>query len=300
MDNFNNKIDLIKKSIISVIIKSRYILLFLFLIMICIFSYNRYCLGLPWADWTGFQGKTLWDFQIIFLGAATAIIIAFLNDINISKRKKLEIEISIDKYMDNIVLSYLNKIEIFIRENKDLIKHNFDEIDETIKIYLQLQTKLTLGMLDTKRKEKIIQIIRDSGLYKNLLTNCNFEDYDLSELNLSQFNFKNANLRNSNFSKAILHGTNFENAVLEKSNFECANAWGADFSKANLRESNLRKTNLRSAFLNDADLQGADFYGAILDDASVHNSLMLHAKNLTVKQFTHVKGFPRSNPDFLQ
>jgi len=96
----------------------------------------------------------------------------------------------------------------------------------------------------------------------------NLTNYQLYKLNLNSQDMTNAslvraNLRGSNLAFSVLYGADLTKADLRQTNL----------NQANLRYANLRGTDLRGANLYMADLRGANLYEAVFDDNDWKNKV---------------------------
>jgi len=96
----------------------------------------------------------------------------------------------------------------------------------------------------------------------------NMNNFDFSETNLSETNFSQSYLSEIDLSGKNLSETNFSQSYLSNANLS-----GANLSSADLSYSNLSGANLSGANLSNADLTGSIFVGANLSGANLSNAI---------------------------
>jgi uncharacterized protein YjbI with pentapeptide repeats len=254
-------------------------------------AYLRFVRGYVWADWTGFRGKTLWDFQVVFIGVAGAILLTILNIHNTEKRARSEREIAADRQHEVTLQGYLDKMaELLLKEN---LREEKDNKDSIVIGVAQILTITTLRKLDYERRNIIFQFLRDAKLAEFILKGVTLQNanlqyaslfhFNLSEALLSGANLRGAFLEKADLSRAYLNGADLSEAYLNGANLFQAILDGADLQRAylggtNLRESHLRMTNMRGAILSLADLDNANLTGADLRGARVSSERLAKAK----------------------
>lgn len=252
--------------------------------------YLRLILGYVWADWTGLENKNLWDWLELFL---IPLVLAIVGILFTTAENRTEREISQDQLEENILSSYIDKIEEILANErvKELKDH-----PELVKI-IEGKTLAALRRLSLTRKEILIRFLSDRNLHKSIyLSNIDLNDAELSFMDLTeaklQGDFQRAELFFSSLKKSDFHGSDFTDAsfrvsLLEEANLsgtelvranftapitmspgganlEGANLESADLQEANLYGTNLKNVNLRHAILRKADLRAADLRGADL------------------------------------
>jgi len=222
--------------------------------------YLRYIKGIPWATWTGFENKTIWDLLELFIVPIFLAIIALLFNY---LRTKSENELTQKHIEDTVLSSYFDDLSNYILNN--------DFQNSFVRQLVRAKTFSTLQRLDGNRKGILIrflfhlELITKENSIIDLsgadLSNANLEGNDLSEnedrkhlsyLSLFGVVLAGANLRNSSFSDARLTRANFAFADLTNANFENAHLMDVDF-----RSASLKGANLNNAVLLSADLSGA-------------------------------------------
>jgi len=168
--------------------------------------------GIRWPRWTGFRGKTVWDWQYLLLGALATTIIATLQ-IQLSALQQQQVQaIEEQRAQDAAVHTYTTQmIDLFTTSNY------LDEVqeDET-RTLARAHTLAALEEADLPHKKRIMQFLYDARLIQGNtppvslsgadLTGINFSDVDLSKANLSGADMHNSALDATNLSGAYLRG----------------------------------------------------------------------------------------------
>ena len=211
---------------------------------------------LDWG-WTGFKGKTFWD----FLGVLAVPIVVGLGAAWYSAQQGRVIDKeNKDNQRQSALQAYIDKMsELLLDKYNPLRKSKPD--DEVRKI-ARAHTVTALRGLDATRKASVLQF-----LYESSLLTKDSPIIDLQEANLSE-----ANLSDAKLSSVNLSGADLSEADLSYANLSSANLTKADLSEADLRGADLRGADLRGANLTKADLSEADLRGANLRGANLHNT----------------------------
>jgi uncharacterized protein YjbI with pentapeptide repeats len=211
-------------------------------------------------SWTGFQGKTVWDFlQLLIVPLVLAVIglwFATQQDARQqqfeNQRAEAERKLVQQRAQDEALQAYLDQM------NNLLLEHNLrdSEEDSEVRTLARARTLTVLGRLDSERNSAILQFLREAQLISGTdpvvrLSKSNLHDADLRGANLNGIHLSEADLR------------------------------GADLSRANLSEADLSNAFLSNAFLSNADLRGAVLRGAVLSNADLYMANLSGAKGLT-------------------
>ena len=217
--------------------------------------------------WTGFRGKTLWDWmQLLFIpvllavGAASINWIAILNE---ERRAEVERETEIARARDTALQSYLDEMTKLLLDRELRISQPGEEVREVARV----RTLAVMRQLDATRNGIVLRFLSESGLVETVnspdavlsLSNANLHGIDLSTLDLSGLDLSKANLNMANLSFVSLSGADLSNARLSKSNLIGANLLGA----------NLRGAELMDALVTDEQLAGvSELVGATMPDGT--------------------------------
>lgn len=161
--------------------------------------------------------------------------------------------------------------------------------DKIVKITISPDKKVFLekinpfqAKISLKNKEDILNVYSNNKARS--FNKCNFEQFELADINLSGASFIDSELSEANFNNSILVHTNFFNAdvsnsqlvnaqlnnsILEESDFSGANLLGANLTATNLREADFSSANLSEAILHNVDIEGTDFSGAKFNNAVI-------------------------------
>lgn len=178
--------------------------------------------------WTGFQGKTFWDWLQILVIPSVLAIGAFYIDLTASY-------IESDRQQEESMKSYFLEMTELLLEKQ--LRHA--EKESEVRSIARVMTLTTLRKMDGVRKGFILLF--------------------LSELNLIALNDPIVSLSGANLYRADLTGldlanTDLQNAYLSEANFAYTNLSNANLTKAVLSNATLIKTNLMDAHLCDTYL----------------------------------------------
>jgi len=263
--------------------RSVVVLLGVFTVALLIWGvYLRFALGYKWADWTGLENKTVWDWMELFLiPIALALAAYWLN----SQDKRIDREIANENRQAQILQAYLDYIGelIFQRELIDLLPQAEQaDVSPVVKV-AKAKTVLALRQLNRERREAVFRFLKDTGLYGHMFVKVDLENADLQVAQLYDVDLRNTNLAHANLSCAQLRRANMMNthlplADLSYANFSNARMQKAYLYKANLEGAFLREANLEEATLEEANLVNADLRQASLNKANLRHAILIGAK----------------------
>lgn len=253
-------------------------------------------------DWTGFSGKTLWDWlQLLIIPFALAGAALWFNWLQGRTERALSIaqsgierEIAQDQQRENMLQEYLNRMSELLLDKKLRTSKPDDEIRKIARV----RTLATLRSLDGTRKGMLVQFLYDAGLIVKGSSIIELDDASLNgayllgaKLKGSRFtyvSFFNAELKYCHLELADLTWTIFEEAKLAEAYLTGADLSYADLTKSDLThaflnqailtEAKLTGSNLAKAYLNEANLTGADLEGANLSGAFLPEANLTRAK----------------------
>ncbi len=261
------------------------------------------------VQWTGFKGKTLWNWLDLFSKIAIPIVVLVAtigfglwqvhladlqhqNDRNIAQdNRQNDLKIADDQQQEATLKAYLDDMTMLLLNNKLGSQAVADKTASTeATVVAHAKTLIVLRRLtDPQRKEEVFQFLYESHLIGYLpCDNCSIVKHviDLSEADLSsvpsgdKFGFYQANFSGVDVSGAILYF-----AVFNGSNFYKANLSEAKLHGAELRDTDLNSADLSNVFLDEADLSfarliKANLYNAFLKGADLSEADLSKA-NLT-------------------
>ncbi len=253
----------------------RLILIFISVLGVWI-SYLYLMLNQNWAEWTGFNSKTLWDWMELLIVPAFLILGAkLLGD----QRKNTEIDIEADRTRGAALQTYLDHMTELLLE-RDL---RTSDKDEVLREIARARTLTVLSTLDGIRKGLLIRFLKQSKLISR-----DNPIIDLSGANLTGADLSGTDI-SDNRDRKFLSYLSLNNVQLAGANLRRANFAEAKLSQANLFLVDLTKADLRDANLMFADLRLATLTGAKFNNANLLGANLSGAKGTTGKQLAQAK-----------
>lgn len=211
--------------------------------------------------WTGFIGKTLWDWLQLLGVLAIPVVVGLGTVWFTTKQGRVSDAENKDNQREAALQSYLDRLsELLLKEN--LRK---SEPDAEAWNIARARTLTVLHGLDPNRKGSVLRFLSESGLNSII----DLREADLVEAELSRANLAGAKLERANLSRADLSRANLKGANLRGADLSEAILVDADLCKANLRKARLKGAKLSEAFLCEADLSYADLSYADLGGATL-------------------------------
>ena len=235
--------------------------LLLFIVFIVLLAPRR---KTEWPEWTGLQGKTLWDFLNLLVVPAMLGSLALLYgtydsvrqfDIE-NQREEAQFRAEENRTNEEILQSYFDDMADLILNygltGDDLAGKPLEEFNKA-QVIGRARTLTALSGLDGMRNGVLIQFLLETNLF-DLIKSERLE-IDLRKAVLTEMDFSGASFNKSNFSEAVLVRSSFRNAFLLDVNFTGANLKQADLSgaalfRANLTDTDLTETTLAGAYYN--------------------------------------------------
>lgn len=169
-------------------------------------------------DWTGFKGKTVWDWLGLLASLAIPVVVAFgtlwfttqqgkVSDAANERQHETELQIATDNQREAALQAYIDKISELLLE-KNLRESQPEDEARTI---ARVRTLKALRGLDSVRKGSVLQFLQESGLIKRFDPNpiivlSNAPDWaDLRVADLSWANLQGADLHDADLSGTNLH-----------------------------------------------------------------------------------------------
>jgi uncharacterized protein YjbI with pentapeptide repeats len=234
-----------------------------------------------WRSWTGFRGKTVWDWlQLLIVPIVLSLItLAFTwqlnarqNDIE-DRRAQAERELAEQRAQDEALQAYLDQMSALLLE-KDLRN---TKVDSEVRTLAQARTRAVLSILeDPSRKTALLGFLFDADLVESahpLCSRCPLEERE-PVLSLSGTDLSGIVMKGSSHIIASLNGAPLEGAYLWDADLRDANLSGGRLSYADLHDANLRDANLHNAGLDGANLSYANLHNADLHNADLHDALL--------------------------
>jgi uncharacterized protein YjbI with pentapeptide repeats len=278
--------------------------------------------------WTGFSGKTGWDWLQLLSALAIPVVVAFVSisfsmqqdasnqwqhqtDLKIAQdNRQKDIHIADDQQQEAALKTYLDDMSDLLLNHNLRMSKPTDEVSEVARE----RTLTALRRLDAKRNKVVLQFIQDAHLAVAGNAVIDLSSADLSRADLKYVDLRGVGLRGIDLSGADLkvtdlRGTDLSSAVLENADLRAADLSDATLDGADLRnvclrdDARLRNAHLRNAYLygaelvstdlGSADLSGADLSGADLSGADLSGADLsfahLNSAVVTQKQLAQAK-----------
>jgi uncharacterized protein YjbI with pentapeptide repeats len=226
-----------------------------------------------WPSWSGFRGKTVWDWLPILGTLAIPIMIAVgtwwitWQQGNLEhQRAQGDREVAEQRAQDEALQAYLDQMsQLLLKE--DL---RSSEVDSEVRTLVRARTLTALSRLDPSRRASIVRFLREADLIQSKV-NSPFAPSDAGQSPFAaalEEELEEERNRNLGYAPVIslyqaqLDDTNLTGADLGGADLRGADLSGADLSNAELTETSLYKadlsgTDLGGAYLAEADLRGA-------------------------------------------
>ena len=242
------------------------------------------------SNWTGFSGKTLWDWLQLLAALAIPLAVAFGTTYFAYQQNQLadvqhkhEVDAANIQHQHDIVLQTDQQRETtlvsYIQDIKDLI--SIDGLQKSkpgdeVRVIARAQTLITLRQLDGTRKGILVEFLSEARLITRNNICIDLSGADLSNATLDSADLSGAHLIGANLSNATLKYTDLNGATLNSADLNGATLKGANLSGTDLRDATLKGANLNDTYLRDASLssttlEGADLKGATMPDGSIHS-----------------------------
>jgi uncharacterized protein YjbI with pentapeptide repeats len=203
--------------------------------------------GMAWPRWTGFRGKTVWDWTQLLIVPVLLLLLTVVFTWQQNNRQEATEE---RRAQDLALQGYLDQMSTLVLE---------DLGDPKVQAVMRARTLTALSRLDAYRKSEVMQFLDEANLLHSSGAGekqpvIALNDVDLHDAELFfQPDLTGAKLARADLSGAGLWSADLHDADLHWADLSGANLRGADLSEANLSEANLR----------EADLSGADLSVAL-------------------------------------
>jgi uncharacterized protein YjbI with pentapeptide repeats len=238
--------------------------------------------GNAWPSWTGFRGKTVWDWMQLFIVplALVLVTIAFTLQQNTrqqeiqrqtaareqeleNQRAEVDREIEDQRAQQAVMQSYLDQMGVLLLDRN---LRGADQ-DSAVRNVARARTLTTLAALDPYRKQKVLRFLNETKLIQRSspdgepvisLRYAELQGVKLGHIGqLGGFDLNgivavNADLSNANMVNAVVHGADLREADLSEVNLTNADLLGAKLIGATLTNTDLTNTDLTNADLTDA------------------------------------------------
>lgn len=261
-----------------------------------------------WPSWTGFSGKTLWDWLKLFATLLLPLVIALSTAWFSFQQNQTALQVSESQHASDQKIAQENRqadqaatadqqqqatLNTYLADMKDLIfNHGLatSQPGDPVRSLARAETLSTLTQLDGKRKGVVITFLLYAGLltYDHTtgkraivpLAHADLSSVDLwnqggEPIDLAGENFTNANLGASFFEYSALFIDTFTNANLSGAHLHGALLFEDDFGGADLSGADLSDTDLTNAYLVGANLSNANLKGAKVTTAELDQAKTL-------------------------
>jgi uncharacterized protein YjbI with pentapeptide repeats len=230
-------------------------------------------------NWTGFQGKTLWNWLQLLLIPLVLIVGGLSFSIYLHDTEQQQ---ALDQQQAVILQTYIDNIQDLLL-NYNLLKSTQD--DEIAKL-ARARTLIAMKGLDPVRKGRLLTFIYETqliGFFED-----NNDNTAASIISLRDVDLSNADLSNTYLGAADLSSTNLSGADLIGAFLGVTFLGDAILANANFSGADLHLAYLSGADLSNANLSGADFRFADLLHANLSSANLTGAHNLTQRQLDQV------------
>ncbi|PSN17046.1 hypothetical protein C7271_19780 [filamentous cyanobacterium CCP5] len=257
-----------------------------------------------WADWTGFKGKTLWEwFDLLVVPVSLAILGYFLQrqqQKQAAEAAREQRETAANEEKEEILQVYFDRLSTLLvdknllaiaakvhpEKGEPTATHEEQELFDAAVDVIRARTLSILRRFegDASRKTSVVRFLLEAEVISKTKLSLRLADLsgaDLSLANLGGAHLSGANLSNANLSFANLSGarligtnlssaelidTDLSNANLNLANLSGAYFSGADLSNANLSDATLTASRLSNVNLNNVNLSSAKLCRTVLPD----------------------------------
>jgi hypothetical protein len=161
-------------------------------------------------DWTGFKGKTLWDWLNLLGVLAIPVVVGLGAAWYTAQQGKVSDRDNTDNQRKTALQVYFDKM------SELLLIHRLraSAEDNEIRKIARARTLTVLPRLDRKRKRSLLQFLYESCLIEKVNRIVDLTGADLNGANLSGADLSGADLSGTNLSGANLNGANLSGANL--------------------------------------------------------------------------------------
>jgi uncharacterized protein YjbI with pentapeptide repeats len=266
---------------------------------------------IAWPKWTGFGGKTVWDWLQLLIVPLALATIGFLFTVQQDARQQQienqraasDRQIEEQRAQDAALQAYLDQMTALLLE-KDLRN---SEVGSEVQTLAQARTLTVLERLDPGRKTEVMRFLVAAQLVQSVdgnesvillyradlhgadLRHANLRGAELSSTDLSYADLSYAEMSRAQLAEANLNNADLSTVGLSDANLDSADLRDADLSNAYLVNAYLSNTELTNANLRGAELDGAPLYNANLRGVDLREA-DLRSTDLRTADLTAAKG----------
>jgi uncharacterized protein YjbI with pentapeptide repeats len=230
-------------------------------------------------NWTGFPGKTLWDwFQplgIIAIPVAVAFGTVWFSQAQhqsdqrlADQQAKREREIAFDNQREAVLKEYIESMSKLLLDNNLIAGTALFKLSPIVHV----RTIILLPRLDGNRKGIVLQFLHETGFLSKNTVNLDGADFSgaaLLKAQLSKSDLSKANLMEANLVEANLVEVKLDSTILKKANLSYANLFGAELHGVDLSEANLKGA--IGITVEELEKQAKSLQGATMPDGTKHD-----------------------------
>jgi uncharacterized protein YjbI with pentapeptide repeats len=230
-----------------------------------------------WSKYTGFRGKTLWDWvQLLIIPFVIGAGAIWFN----IQQSQISLQASVDQQQATILQTYIDNIQELLLNHNLLNSNTTDDVA----ILARARTLTALHGLDPDRKGRLLIFLNEAQLLNTSKAIIVLNGADLT----------NAALGDSDLRGVNLQGADLYGAALYRANLSSSNLQGADLRYANLQGTNLSSSSLQGADLTGADLSCAKPDGGQIVCVNLQGANLSGAQGLTQPQLDQVSSCPNA------
>ena len=235
-------------------------------------------------SWTGFSGKTLWDWLDLLFVPVVLAVGGWLLDRSekhweqrlADQRSATDRAIAADNQREATLQTYLERMAALLLSQK--LREAPAEAE--VRAIARSWTLTVLRRLDSERKVIVLRFLYETDLIKTgaavvNLRGADLNGADLAGINLSHADLHRANLTGANLSEAYLRSADLRGATLTGANLRAAKLYGAYLQGADLRGADLTGAKVQNVSWQGADLREAQILPDQLADARSLRGLLL-------------------------
>jgi Pentapeptide repeats (8 copies) len=206
--------------------------------------------------WTGFDGRTLWDWLKLLLAVAVHAVIAIFGQMISTLQYRGQQEAEENRAQDEALQAYLGEMgNLMLEQGLGRSQENNALTPQAIEEIRTLTRARTLTLVRTlagDRKRRVVDFLYEAKLIVGQPPQQGIVDLG----GIDRFG-----------GAADLSGADLDSDHLAEADLS-----GANLTAANLREANLQEANVAGAYLSDANLSGAELRMASLSEARLRNA----------------------------
>jgi hypothetical protein len=184
---------------------------------------------IPWPRWTGFRGKTVWDWlQLLVVPLMLALITVVFTWQQDARQQRIENqraaaerELAEQRAQDEALQAYLNQMSQLMLDRK-LLEADYSDPVHTL---AQARTSTVILRLDAEHNESVTRFLSNSGLagpYRPWIGEEPVSAGLLKQIKLSHATLSDADLPHADLGLADLRGANLSNANLNSADLRYA------------------------------------------------------------------------------